>query len=210
MVDLYKRYRVEIELIERILGSQPTNPKARRFLELREDEEVPTSTEVFKMTFFRKDGRPVLMDYEIKGYLKEAASILPQFLGIPGRRREVPSPTFVKGQLDRWLFVSPRHVPFIGPDGRIKEDVDGSIIHFLRAMTRQGPRVTPLESDFIEAGARLAFTISVIEHCPISEEALRAWLAYAEEGMGLLVWRTAGYGRFRVIGFAPVQREQAQ
>ena len=202
---MYRYYRVEVELTEKLLGTQPTDVKARELFESREDEEVPVGPPP-KLTFFRHEGKPVLFDYQIKGFFKEAACALPEYLGVRGKVREYPSAATIKGHMARWLFIRPRHFPLTDGDGVVKGDVDGFIEHPLRGMTRRGERVLLLESDYIAEGSKIAFTVAVLENCPITEEGIRMWLQYAEEGIGLLGWRTGGYGHFKVLGFAKVEK----
>lgn len=225
---MYKRYKVEIELITPILGTQATDPKARQFLEQREveqreDEEVPESEAPSKQTFYIHDGAdkdfanvvfpanflpaaPCLLDYEIKGFFKQSAITLPEHLGVPGKKRDYPSNQTIKGYIDRWLFISPRHIPFLDSKGERKMQVEGNIIHPIRAMTRQGERITLIDSDLMNEGTRIKFGIALLQNCPIKGEGLSAWLEYGEEGIGLLGWRTGGWGRFKVVSFSWIEQ----
>jgi hypothetical protein len=211
---VFKQYQVEIELIEKLLGTQPTEPKAREFLKEvfpeKEDEEVPLAggvsaegvvPEVPKQTFYTHDDRPVLMDYQLKGFFKEAAVTLPEHLGVAGRKSEFPSSGTIKGYIDRWLFIAPRHIDLLNASGLRKDKVDGSMVHYLRGMTRRGERVAPLDSDYMDEGTRMKFIVSVLKTCSITDDGVKEWLKYGEEGLGLLGWRTAGYGRFKVVNF---------
>lgn len=191
---MWQNYRVEIEYITELLGTQPQGG-AREFLEVREDEAIYEGEEVQsrpKTTFYTHDGFLCLMDYQVKGWLKDAFAELPWLLGISGRKSEWASSRVIKGRIDKWLFVSPRHISFG------KAQPDGQLPRILTAVGPRGPRVTPVESDYVAAGTRAAFCVEVLKRCPITIDMLKTALKYGEK-YGMLQWRNAGHGCFKVI-----------
>ena len=219
MLKLWKVWKAEIELLSEVLGTQPTNPKAREFLESRleaalnvDDEEVPAAPileeiivgtfEVPRSTFFVHDEKPAIANYQLKGWFKSAAGTLPEGLGIQGRKG-LPRPTTVKGYIDPWLFVNPRW-NFFYRNGILIDKPDGVHRHYIQGRTPKGVRVLPLDSDYINAGARLQFEVRVVDSCPIDEDIILRWFAYAEQ-YGLLQWRSAGYGTFKLLSLVQLE-----
>ena len=75
---------------------------------------------------------------------------------------------------------------------------DGDTLYLqrsLRAKTAQGPRITLTKSEQIPEGAKLKFTLLVMDNSPLSLPILREMLDYGQFS-GLGQWRNAGYGMF--------------
>ena len=62
-------------------------------------------------------------------------------------------------------------------------------------MTAQGPRVSLAKSEVVPAGAKLSFTLKVMDDSPLDKKTLKKLLSYGECS-GLGQWRNAGYGSF--------------
>ncbi|MCL0088744.1 hypothetical protein M1O54_00015 [Dehalococcoidia bacterium] len=203
---MYRRYQVELETITELLGTQPVQEIRQEHLPTREDEEVFEGAGEEKerpTTFYVHDGKICLMDYQVKGWFKEAFGEFPQFTGIKGRTKEWASATTVKGRIDKWLFISPRYIPFVR-GGREITKPESVLSRIVRGMGVGGvPRVVPVNSDSLDPGVRIAFQIKIRENCPIDMEALKGVLPYGEE-FGLLGWRSAGFGSFKVISIQEV------
>ena len=189
------RYQVKVTFITELLGVVPKNPGVyATWVALKAaaqaDEEPPDVTEERSWTGFHSDDEKglYLMDYMVKGFLKEAASVLPKVLGITKKSGESISGRTVKGRLDKWLFIMPRRIYL----GHMKEA--GCIERPLRASTLQGDRIALARSDYVPAGTEIEFTIVLLKDCPITEEALREWLSYGEL-LGIGQFRTGGFGR---------------
>lgn len=195
---MWNKYDLVFELTEPILG---TIPKDRKVFEnfvmdqakteveksraAGDVDRVPEEVESRGWTGFYEDknGRPILMDYQFKGFLKNAANILKESVGIKNFRSHIETS----------LFVFPRYIV-------LSEKPDGVLERPLRAMTMQGPRVSVMRSDMIEPGREYSFEISILEKSKVTEKAVRDILSYGELA-GLLQWRNGGYGRFKVLSF---------
>ena len=150
---------------------------------LDEIDSVPDAIEKGTTGFHRdEDGAPILYDYVIKGFFKDAAGML----------RRVPDTkssklTSYKKVIDGLVFVRPRTIP-IQNGGEI-----GILERPLRAQTAQGERVALSRSEMIPAGAKITFTLDLLDGK--LEPAVREWLDYgAMRGLGQ--WRNGGYGTF--------------
>jgi hypothetical protein len=147
-------------------------------------DRVPEEVESRGWTgFYEEDGHPVLMDYQFKGFLKNAGNVLKDSLKIKNLRSHIETS----------VFVNPRYIV-------LAEKPDDVLERPLRALTAQGPRVSLMRSDLINPGRLYSFELKVLEAGKVTEEALRAILSYGELS-GLLQWRNGGYGRFRVVTF---------
>lgn len=136
-----------------------------------------------KTIFHRDDaGCPIIWDYQIKGFLKEAFKAL---------RRDPKSAAAAvknyKGIIDGSVFVKPRKIRLVLPDGATL----GTCQRPLRAQTMQGERVALASSEEAPAGTTMEF--SVVTMCPGLGKALDECWAYAQlRFMG--AWRNSGKG----------------
>lgn len=187
--------RVRLTLTEEVLGTASNNPEihseyiASKAPDAKSREEeieaIGVDAEVEKsMTVFPRDadGNPIMWDYQIKGFFKDACGML----------RKVPKTKSsgikaYKKQIDGLIFVQERQIPFIY-DGKI-----GHCQRPLRAQTAQGERISLANSETIAAGAQLEFTVE----CMIDSDmdAVREWFDYGRL-RGLGCWRNASKGRF--------------
>lgn len=188
--DLWDQYQVEITLKEPLLGTIPKNKDiyadhVRDKIRAQEDEVPPESFSELEekgwtsfYTVSEDDLRPVIMDYQFKGFLKEAGNVLKDVLKVKALRSHVEST----------VFVFPRKTVLADiPDGVIERP--------LRAMTMQGPRVSLTRSDYINAGRSYTFQLRVLKGSKVTEQVLRGIMEYGEV-RGLLQWRNGGYGSF--------------
>lgn len=185
---------VQITTMEELLGTSSSNPeihaeyiasKAPDALTMAEEVAAIGADEVERKAvtvFPRVDGMPVLYDYQIKGFFKDACSAL----------RKVPASECskikaFKKDIDGLLFVAPRAIPivFTGDIGRCERP--------LRASTPQGERVALASSESIPAGAIIEFDIKLLVDS--MEGFVRECLDYGEL-RGLGQWRNSGKGRF--------------
>ena len=135
-------------------------------------------------SFHSDENGDFLYDYQIKGFLKEAATVLAKELGV-----KQPA-----SKIERYCYVHPRKVRLQGERGEPLERA-------LRAMTPQGPRNTLVRSDLYLEGTVIEFTVTVIPNTPpkgqnaVTVELVQELLAFGElKGLGQ--WRNGGYGRF--------------
>jgi hypothetical protein len=186
------KYTITMILTEPLLGTAPLNKelyaeyiasRVNAVDVLDEIDSVPDAIEKGTTGFHRDaNGAPILYDYVVKGFFKDAAGML----------RRVPDTkssklTSYKKVIDGLVFVRPRTIA-------IQKVVEVGILERpLRAQTAQGERVALARSEMIGAGARIVFTLELLDSK--LEPAVREWLDYgANRGLGQ--WRNGGYGTF--------------
>jgi hypothetical protein len=130
-----------------------------------------------------EDGTPMLYDYVIKGFFKDACGML---------RRDGESSssklTAYKKVIDGMVFIQPRQIPIVVA-GEL-----GILERPLRAQTAQGERVALARSETVPVGSSIAFRVLTIGKA-VPRTLLEEWLVYGQL-RGLGQWRNAGYGRF--------------
>ena len=200
-----KKIKVRITFTEEILGTASGDPKlheefvaskAPNAQSMEEEVAALGVDEVVRngMTVFPRDdqGRPFLWDYQIKGFFKDACSMLSRCGGkdSSGKKAEVNESSKIKAYkkiIDGLIFVNPRRIPFIF-DGQV-----GSCQRPLRAQTAQGERIAIANSETVPAGAYIDVEIVLLNS--EYEAAVIEWLDYgALRGIGC--WRNASKGRF--------------
>lgn len=188
-------YKIKLIFTEPLLGTVPKDPEvyathimakvALTDEQVAEELESVEHTEEKGWTGFHKDGdgAPFIYDYVIKGFFKDACSML-------RRNKEFRSSklTAHKKVVDGLVFIYPR---------QIKLDLNGQDLGMLerplRAQTAQGERVALARSDVAPPGSTIEFEIKILGS--VSLVLLEEWLDYgAMRGLGQ--WRNAGYGRF--------------
>lgn len=207
-----KKMRVRLTFIDDILGTASSDPDIHGTYISSKAPDAKTKTEEIEAlgeeevkekgrTIFPKnaDGKPVLWNYQIRGFFKSAAQALN---GIDPANR-LPS---CKSRIDQLIFV------YEDADNIAKRDI---VIHTddpitdcqrpLRAETMQGARVAIADSDCIKAGAWVEFDIVILggagqtEKSHVSEkkmvELVKAWLDYGKY-CGIGQWRNSGKGAF--------------
>lgn len=187
------QYKVRITFTEPLLGTVPMNQElyadyiATKLPDGNGDasDELATVAEMTEKGttgFHRLDGAPIIYDYVIKGFFKDAASML----------RRVPDTksnkmTAYKKIIDGLVFIRPRQIP-ITAFGAV------SILERpLRAQTAQGERVALARSEMLPDGSEIEFVIDLLD--AKLEPAVREWLDYGSR-RGLGQWRNGGYGTF--------------
>ena len=164
---------------EYILSKNP-NPEATDEAEAMAAEEVIGKG----MTVFARNttGAPILWDYQIKGFFKDACSML-------RRAPETRSGKLKahKKVIDGLIFVQPRQIP-ISVWGELDQ-----LERPLRAETAQGSRVCLAISEMVPAGSQIEFSVVALDNA--LEKLIVEWLDYgALRGLGQ--WRNGSYGRF--------------
>jgi len=180
---------VKIKLTERLLGTVPKDKTVyatyigNKTTEQNNTEEIATVQEIEERgwTGFHKDENGLFVyDYLVKGFLKNAANVLKDSLKIKNARAKIQN----------YVFVMPRKIYFG------KQKPDGVFERPLQAMTMQGPRVSLVRSDYIEAGLELDFIIKILEHKEITDNVINELLQYGElQGLGQ--FRNGSFGRFK-------------
>lgn len=150
-----------------------------------EIEAVGVETVIEKgMTVFprNKEGKPILFDYQIKGFFKNSAKA---FNYVGGKNKL----TAYKSKIDNLIFVKERMIELKIPNGM----EIGKCQRPLRASTAQGERVALANSESCPAGTIVEFTIM----CMVDDlmNNVIQWLDYgALNGIGQ--WHNSGKGRF--------------
>lgn len=185
-----KKYQVKLTFTSELLGTVAKNKQiyaqyiATKAAEMNGDElETVQEIEESGWTGFHElDGVPILYDYVIKGFLKDACSMLKRSPGTASNKI-----TAYKKVIDGMIFIQPRQIPLIlsGPTSKLERP--------LRAETAQGPRVTLARSDTAPIGSTIAFEIICLDG--VEEKVLREWFDYGQY-RGLGQWRNGGYGSF--------------
>ena len=131
------------------------------------------------------DGAPMLWDYQVKGFFKDACGSL---RAVP--KTESGKLKAYKKTIDGQIFVDERRIPLVLPEG----GEIGIVERPLRAQTMQGERVALAKSESVPAGTTFAITVTMLN--PDLEDVVREWLDYgALRGIGQ--WRNSGMGRFK-------------
>lgn len=186
--------KVRITFTEPILGTWPADKEIARTFIASNAPDAPTREEEIenigvdavvekgKTVFPRQDGKPVLYDYQIKGFFKGACGFLSRVKSTQSAKIKA-----YKKVIDGLIFVSPRHIP-IEFEGEI-----GECQRPRRGQTPQGETVSLANSEEIPAGAKIEFEVTLFDDS--HEKALREWLDYGRYS-GIGQWRNSGKGRF--------------
>ena len=182
-------YKIKLTFTEPLLGTVAKNKQVYTDYIANKapkdvDDEIETVPEIDEIGtgFHMVDGKPILYDYVLKGFFKDACSML--------RRDSKSSSAALKAYkkiIDGLIFVFPRQIP-IEINGEI-----GVLERPLRGQTAQGERIALARSDVAPAGSSIEITVNVLGG--VTKKLLKEWLDYgALRGLGQ--WRNASYGRF--------------
>ena len=193
--------KVKVTFLEEVLGTASANPELHSEYiaskapdaKSREEEIAAIGEKEYEeksMTVFPRKSddpnAPVLWDYQIRGFLKEACMLLqkaknkylsPATLGIKAYKKVI----------DGNIFVAPREIPINMHEMKID-----SLQRPLRAQTAQGERIALANSESISDGSEIEFYI-----CDYSggnnAAAIREWMDFGlSHGIGQ--WRNSGKG----------------
>jgi hypothetical protein len=190
--------KLRLDFTEELLGTASNNPdlhaefiasKAPDATSIEEEIAaigVDAATEKGMTVFPRNDaGEPILFDYQIKGFFKDAAGALRKVSGTKCAKIRA-----YKKEIDGLVFVSPRMIPLKMP---------GDLGHCqrpLRASTPMGERVALAHSESAPAGTSIEIEIDCLT--PEMEGLVRECLDYGKlRGIGQ--WRNSGKGRFTYV-----------
>lgn len=219
----HTRFKVKITLLEEMLGTKAADPeifktyiasKHPKGTPERDEIESADRSEIAGTTGFHRDSnnRPFLYDYQIRGFLKEAAKVMG--VADDSLSRDVSQ---LRSKIDTLVFVEPRVIRLHMPE---KTDI-GICERPLRAETMQGPRVALARSETVPAGTTLEFSVFSLvgrmkgkksakakkgsQDTEVEEvesaasvpfgDLLEEWLGYGRiHGLGQ--WRNSGKGKF--------------
>ncbi len=191
-----KKMHVKVELTEEMLGTSPSSEEIyREFIGSKSPDATSVEDEVAAigvdsvvekgMTVFPRnaDGEPIMWDYQLKGFFKDACSSLNRVKDSESKKIKA-----YKKVIDGIIFIDEREVVIDMHGGDM-----GVCERPLRAQTAQGERVALASSETVPAGSTLEFTVTMLDDGV--EKAVREWLDYGRL-RGLGQWRNSGKGRF--------------
>ena len=190
-----KEMKVRVTLLEEMLGTASNNPDihseyiASKAPDAKSKEEeieaIGVDAEIEKsMTVFprNKEGQPIMWDYQVKGFFKDACGMLRNVKGSESSKLKA-----YKKKIDGLIFVKERKIPI-----QMSGDI-GNCQRPLRAQTMQGERVTLANSETIPEGSVLEFTVCCLVDGDV--DVVKEWLDYGK-WRGLGQWRNSGKGKF--------------
>lgn len=189
-----RKYR--LTFIEQLLGTCPDKDVYEKYItskapvpddeETREElETVPEGENGRTVTRFHRDVDGIyLLDYQVKGFFKEAGNILKDELpNVKGKGIKA-----LRSKIDNFLFIFPRYIP-------IADKADGEMARSIRAQTPQGPRICIGVSEYVDAGKSIEIKIDLFPHKEITWPVVEMLLDFgAYKGIGQ--FRNGSYGRF--------------
>jgi len=196
---------VRMTLLDELLGTASSNPevheehiasKSADKLKVKEELQSLPSDELMEKSITAihrtEDGEPMLYDYQIRGFIKEALGALVEFDKIElakGKKKISLSKWTYKRIVDNFVFVSPRKIVLNMP-----EDTEmGICTRPLRAETMKGERVALASSETVPAGTTFDCQIE-IDH-PMLVPLVRHCLNFGRK-KGIGQWRNSGKGKF--------------
>lgn len=190
--------KIKLTLIEEMLGTKPSNKDIfadyvsshapnedlrKQELETAEHREEAGTT-VFHRLGGKSEAGPIIWDYQIKGFFKDACGALRD--ADDTRSKDLKA---YRKKIDGIIFVAPRVIVLNMP----ADGVIGLCERPLRASTAMGDRVALARSETVPAGTELEFEITILNSG--LEKTVREWLDYGKlRGIGQ--WRNSGKGRF--------------
>ena len=190
-----KLMKVKITFIEPVLGTMPNDEEVYAQYIASKAPDAPTKEEEVEnlgvdevvekgMTVFPKldDGTPYLYDYQVKGFFKNACSMLKNVSDTKSSGIKA-----FKKYIDGLVFIEERRSPF-----EFKGEIT-TLQRPLRAQTAQGERIALAMSEQLPIGTSVTFTINYLRDD--LKAAIEEWLNYGKMN-GFLQWHNGGYGRF--------------
>lgn len=181
--------RIKITFTEPLLGTLSGNKLlvedfiANNHPDGIQDDEIdaiPDQVEKSSTYFSRNPDKDlILWDYQIKGFFKDACSMLNR---TPKHKLQAH-----KKVIDGLIFVTPRQIPLqLSGDLTFTERP-------LRGQTAQGERISLARSETAPKGTTIEFEILFLN--PTLKKFIKQWLDYGTL-RGLGQWRNSGMGRF--------------
>lgn len=192
-----KTLRGRFTFTEEVLGTAAADPEIHaKFIASKADDAPSLEEEVAalgaeaveeeKMTVFPRDedGDPMIWDYQVKGFFKDACGVLRKVSGTACSKVKA-----YKKEIDGLLFVEPRQIKIVMPEG----GEVGNCQRPLRAQTAQGERIALSSSETVPAGSFIDLEITILKDD--LEDMVQECLAYGKL-RGMMQWRNSGKGRF--------------
>lgn len=216
--------QIVLTFTEPMLGTVPANPEVYQNyiasqrpegVDESEAEDLPAETDEMedKMTVFRRDaqtGWPCIMNYMIKGHLKESCGDLRRITkGGEFKSHKLPA---YKKRINGTVFIVERRLPLEFPEGWLAErgidrekidrnnplPVGKDILPWnerpLRTSNQKGERTALACSEEAPIGTKIRYTLELLDP-KIEGYICDEWIPHgARKGLGQ--WRSAGYGTF--------------
>lgn len=198
-----KELKVRLTFVEDVLGTASNNPEIHGDYIASNAPDAPSKEEEIasvgveeyeekQMSVFPRysddNPVPIFWDYQIKGFFKEACSMLRRCKG-EEFAKESCKLTAHKKVIDGCIFVEPRKIIIDMHGGKI-----GNLQRPLRGQTAQGERIALANSETVPAGSTIDITIVCLSDT--HEKAVLEWLNYGRwKGIGQ--WRNASFGRYK-------------
>jgi hypothetical protein len=187
-----------LDKIEALLGRKFTEEERAKAIkgELESLKETLDEQELRGVTVFFRDkkGMPCIGDHMIKGFLKAAAEAIARTL--PSKKGTMlHSAAYTESIINQHVTTENQFISF---DTDVVKNEQGQVKYYersLRAMTAQGPRVSIAKSEYVLAGAKLKFTLLVLQGSPLTLDALKKLFSYGRIS-GLGQNRNSGFGQF--------------
>lgn len=219
---MFVAFGVELEFTTQFAAGIPKDPKVLlSFLEARAPEKKPEDSipleelaaniaeETFQgtpgeqdaiTTTFKTDGDNLVYESRgVKSHIKDCAFILSQkFIDHRGLKSAVANRIQILPE-KIWLYRM--------EDGKqvfIKEP-SGNEIKPISIFTMQGPRTAVKIVDYVDPGARLAFTIKTLNDNVVTMDLLEKIFSYGGAIKGMGQDRTLGWGRYNLLQLNSVE-----
>jgi len=188
--------KVKLTFIEEVLGTASSNPEIHKeFIASKAEDAAKIEDEVAsigaeaveeksKTIFPKENDKPFVWDYQIKGFFKDACSMLRRATDTKSSKL-----TAHKKVIDGCIFAQPRKILLTLPEGAEM----GNCQRPLRASTAQGERIALANSETVPEGTTIEFSIVLLQ--PKLKAVVEEWLDYGQL-RGLGQWRNSGKGRF--------------
>jgi hypothetical protein len=136
-----------------------------------------------------EDDQPMLYDYQVKGFIKEAFRVKVEFGVIKIGGKDI-SMWNIDRIIDNYVYIYPREIPLVLPEGGKIDDC----VRPLRAKTMRGERVALACSERVPKGTIIDIKVEWL-HPDLEKHIIEALNYGAKKGIGQ--WRNSGMGRFR-------------
>jgi hypothetical protein len=188
--------KIKLEFQEEVLGTASANPELHKeFIasksadkeKMKEELESLSTADLIEksLTVFPKEnGVPFVWDYQVKGFFKDACSMLRRVKDTKSSKLKA-----YKKIIDGLIFVNPRKILINIPKGKKITVVERP----LRGQTAQGERIALASSECVPVGSTIEFEIICLQKS--DEKYVKEWLDYGKL-RGLGQWRNSGKGRF--------------
>lgn len=137
---------------------------------------------------------PMIGDHMIYGYMKAASSAIARTL--PKKNATIlQSMAYTNEIINTHVRCTEQFICFDKDIKRTKEGRPAYLQRSLRAQTAQGDRITLAKSEVVPAGAKLKFTLNVLEGSPLEVSHIKRIFDHGCF-FGLGQWRNSGHGMF--------------